>query len=312
MFEGSHVEHSWNNDEDEATAIFSARSLGISVPPSRPTVHMLVHLDGTEAGKPIHLTPDRPFSVGRREDSDLVLRFDGVSRAHARLVPRDGGFELHDLDSANGTMVSGKEIKVHPLNDGDVIRIGPHVRLKYSVTDKTEANLLLQMWEASVRDSLTGAFNREYLSDRLKAEFAFAQRHNGDTALIMFDLDHFKKVNDTYGHQAGDAVLIETCRMVMSSLRAEDILSRYGGEEFAISARGIDITAASHLAERLRRNAARTIQFERHLIPVTASLGCAALSELGNNPSPEALIAIADRRLYLAKTGGRNRVVCTG
>ncbi len=209
-------------------------------------------------------------------------------------------------------MVSGKDIKVHPLKDGDIIRIGPHVRIKYSVTDKAEANLLLQMWEASVRDSLTGAFNREYLSERLKAEFAFAQRHNTDTALIMFDLDHFKKVNDTYGHQAGDAVLIETCRMVMTSLRAEDILSRYGGEEFAISARGIDIAAASQLAERLRRNSARTIQFERHQIPVTASLGCAALSELGTNQSPEALIAIADRRLYLAKTGGRNRVVSTG
>jgi two-component system, cell cycle response regulator len=309
------VEHSWNiedNDEEEATAIFSARGLGISVPPSRPTVHMLVHLDGTEAGKPIHLPPDRPFSLGRREDCDLVLRVDGVSRAHARLVPKTGGFEIHDLGSSNGTVVSGKDVKVHDLKDGDIIRIGPHVRLKYSVTDKAEANLLFQMWEASVRDSLTGAFNREYLSERLKAEFAFAQRHNTDTALIMFDLDHFKKVNDTYGHQAGDAVLIETCRMVMSSLRAEDILSRYGGEEFAISARGIDIAGASQLAERLRRNAGRTIQFERHQIPVTASLGCAALSELGANPSPEALIAIADRRLYLAKTGGRNRVVSTG
>lgn len=163
--------------------------------------------------------------------------------------------------------------------------------------------------ESAYSDHVTGLANRRKLVRTLERVLD-APRPQG--VLILLDLDHFKKVNDTYGHQAGDAVLIETCRMVMSSLRAEDILSRYGGEEFAISARGIDIAAASQLAERLRRNAGRTIQFERHQIPVTASLGCAALSELGTNQSPEALIAIADRRLYLAKTGGRNRVVSTG
>jgi two-component system cell cycle response regulator len=305
------VEHDWLVDDvdEEATAIFSARGLGISTPPSRPTVHVLVHLDGTHAGKPVRLPLDAPFTLGRRDDCDLVLKFDGVSRTHARLVPSNGGFEVEDLGSANGTIIGSEPIKRHALRDGDIVRIGPNVRLKYSITDRQEFELLSQMWEASVRDSLTGAFNREYLTERLKAEIAFAQRHNTDTALIMFDLDHFKKVNDTYGHQAGDAVLIEVCRAVMSTLRTEDILSRYGGEEFAISARGINISSAHLLAERLRVSTQRTIRFDRHLIPVTTSFGCSSLSELGDEVTPAGLIATADRRLYLAKAGGRNRVV---
>lgn len=308
------MEHDWLVDDvdEEATAIFSARGLGISTPPSRPTVHVLVHLDGTHAGKPIRLSLDAPFTLGRRDDCDLVLKFDGVSRTHARLLPLNGGFEVEDLGSANGTIVGSEPVKRRPLRDGDIIRIGPNVRLKYSVTDNSEAELLHQLWEASVRDSLTGAFNREYLTERLKAEIAFAERHNTDTALIMFDLDHFKKVNDTYGHQAGDAVLIEVCRAVMATLRTEDILSRYGGEEFAISARGINIAAAHTLAERLRQSTQRTVRFDRHLIPVTTSFGCASLVELGTDPTPAGLIAAADRRLYLAKTGGRNRVVAAG
>ncbi len=308
------MEHDWLVDDvdEEATAIFSARGLGISAPPSRPTVHVLVHLDGTHAGKPIRLPPDATFTLGRRDDCDLVLKLDGVSRTHARLVPSNGGFEVEDLGSANGTMVGSEPIKRRLLRDGDIIRVGPNVRLKYSITDNSEADLLHQLWEASVRDSLTGAFNREYLTERLKAEIAFAQRHNTDTALIMFDLDHFKKVNDTYGHQAGDAVLIEVCRAVMATLRTEDILSRYGGEEFAISARGINIAAAQTLAERLRLSTQRVVRFDRHLIPVTTSFGCASLVELGEDPSPAGLIAAADRRLYLAKSGGRNRVVSTG
>lgn len=308
------MEHDWlvEDVDEEATAIFSARGLGISAPPSRPTVHVLVHLDGTQAGKPVRLPVEAAFTLGRRDDCDLVLKYDGVSRTHARLLPHNGGFEVEDLGSANGTMVGADSVKRRVLKDGDIIRIGPNVRLKYSVTDNSEAELLNQLWEASVRDSLTGAFNREYLTERLKAEIAFAQRHNTDTALIMFDLDHFKKVNDTYGHQAGDAVLIEVCRAVMATLRTEDILSRYGGEEFAISARGIGIGAANALAERLRQSTQRVVRFDRHLIPVTTSFGCAALAELGEEASPAALIAAADRRLYLAKSGGRNRVVAVG
>jgi len=309
------LEHDWTFDdpEDEATAIFSTRALGMSIPPSRPTVHLLVHMDGAQAGKPVRLSGKTAFTLGRRGDCDLVLRYDGVSRNHARLLPLTDGFALEDLGSSNGTHVGGSCIDGRrSLNDGDIIRIGPHVRLKYSITDNSEAELLEQMWEASVRDSLTGAFNREYLTERLKMEIAFAQRHSTDTALVMFDLDHFKQVNDTYGHQAGDAVLIEVCRAVMCNLRTEDVLSRYGGEEFAISARGISTASAAQLAERLRAATARTVRFERHQTAITTSFGCASVNELGPNANPEGLIATADRRLYLAKANGRNRVESTG
>jgi diguanylate cyclase (GGDEF)-like protein len=128
----------------------------------------------------------------------------------------------------------------------------------------------------------------------------------------LFDLDHFKKVNDTYGHQAGDQVLIEICSTVDAKLRTEDVLARYGGEEFAISLRGVDREGTRMLAERIREGNERKVRFEAHQIPVTSSFGCAQISDCEGDPTPEKLIAIADRRLYLAKQGGRNCVVNKG
>jgi diguanylate cyclase (GGDEF)-like protein len=192
------------------------------------------------------------------------------------------------------------------------LQFGPLVSFRYSITDAEETDMMNQLYEASVRDSLTGAYNREYLSERLNSEIAFALRHKSDTSLIMFDLDHFKRVNDGYGHQAGDLVLVEVCKQVAASLRTEDVLARYGGEEFAISVRGIDRVGTAQLAERLRVGTHRSIRFQDSDIPISASVGCAMLNECEGEPTAEKLIAIADRRLYLAKHGGRNRVVSAG
>lgn len=294
---------------EEATAVFSADALGqASTRSGEKPCHVLIRMDGSEVGKVIRLNRERQFVIGRRQDCDLVLNYEGVSRQHARLVYMGGAFMLEDLGSANGTVVRGEAIGHHRLQDGDVIQLGPWVSIRYSVTDSQEEQMLRQLYEAAVRDSLTGAYNREYLAERLRSEVAFAARHGTTTSLVLFDIDHFKRVNDTYGHQAGDAVLMALVDQVNKSLRAEDVLARYGGEEFAISMRGIGRDGAAHLAERLRAENHRYVAHGEHQIPISISVGCAELAEC-DSKTPDGLIAVADRRLYAAKAAGRNRVI---
>jgi two-component system, cell cycle response regulator len=276
----------------------------------KPT-HVLIRMDGSEVGKVIRLNRERQFVIGRRNDCDLVLNYEGVSRQHARLVYAGGVFMVEDLGSANGTLVQGQSVSTHRLVDGDVIQLGPWVSIRYSITDSQEEQMLRQLYDAAVRDSLTGAYNREYLAERLRSEVAFSMRHGSSTALILFDIDHFKRVNDTYGHQAGDAVLVQLVERVQRSLRTEDMLARYGGEEFAVSMRGASVEGAARLAERIRTENHRAVRFGSHDIPMSVSIGCADLSDC-ELKTADGLIAVADRRLYGAKSGGRNRVVWTG
>lgn len=294
---------------EEATAVFSADALSRGTARSGENpCHVLIRMDGSEVGKVIRLNRERQFIIGRRQDCDLVLNYEGVSRQHARLVYLGGAFLLEDLGSANGTVVGGHGVTQHHLRDGDVIQLGPWVSIRYSITDSQEEQMLRQLYEAAVRDSLTGAYNREYLAERLRSEVAFATRHGTETALLLFDIDHFKKVNDGYGHQAGDAVLVDLVDRVNKVMRTEDVLARYGGEEFAISMRGAGRTGAAHLAERLRAENHRYVRYGDQQIPISISVGCAELGEC-EQKTPEGLIALADRRLYGAKAAGRNRVV---
>jgi two-component system, cell cycle response regulator len=302
-----------DDDFDDATAVFGpdSRNIKSSAQSGENPCHVLICMDGSEIGKVIRLSRDQQFVIGRRQDCDLVLKYEGVSRQHARLIYDSGAFILEDLGSSNGTLVQGEPIARQRLNDGDVLQLGPMVNVRYSITDLHEEQMLRQLYEAAVRDSLTGAYNREYLSECLRSEVAFATRHGGQTSLIMFDLDHFKRVNDTFGHLAGDAVLIEVVERVRQDLRTEDVMARYGGEEFAISMRAVGLQGAKHVAERIRLANHRVVNFQGHQIPVSISVGCSDLNDC-TEKTPEALIAVADRRLYAAKGAGRNCVVASG
>jgi two-component system, cell cycle response regulator len=297
-------------EETERTAVFNLDSL--RAPAAGDSRHVLVRMDGSDIGRVIALKQDHSFTIGRLGECDLSLKYEGVSRQHARIVYENGHYVVEDLGSANGTLVRGERVSRHRLKDGDVVKFGPLVSVRYSITDSQEENVLRRLYEASVRDSLTGVFNREYLGERLRTEVAFALRHRTETSLIMFDLDHFKRVNDTFGHQAGDAVLVEVARRVTQDLRTEDVLARYGGEEFAISLRGVGMEGTLRLAERIRINNHHSVNVGGQEIPVSMSVGCTTLAECGDPPTVERLIATADRRLYAAKAGGRNRVVATG
>lgn len=297
---------------EERTAVMNVGDLrSSSLMPQRPDRHVLVRIDSNNVGQVFTLSGDE-FTLGRHTSNNVVLTDDGVSRRHCKLAPAATGYLLEDLGSANGTFVGGQRVERHALSDGDVFQLGPNVLFRYAYTDAGQERMLQKLYEASVRDALTGTYNREHLEERLKMEVAYARRHSTVLSVVIFDLDYFKKVNDTYGHPAGDSVLIAVAERVQSALRTEDVFARYGGEEFVVILRGIDLEGAHKVGERLRAIvAASPVPHEQLSIPVTLSAGCAALT-CCPEPSTVAIVAIADRRLYTAKRAGRNRVVADG
>lgn len=193
--------------------------------------------------------------------------------------------------------------------EGEVERI---CILIEDVTDvchyQTQLNKALQELALSNRiDGLTQAFNRKHWEECLEKEFSRARRYQHDLALIMLDLDHFKLLNDTFGHQGGDMVLIETAKVVDKLLRMGDLFGRYGGEEFAVILPDTNLDGAEEVAERIRQSIAKnSIQYQERNINVTASIGVAVIDS--NNTRYEDLISNADFALYKAKAAGRNQV----
>jgi diguanylate cyclase (GGDEF)-like protein len=195
--------------------------------------------------------------------------------------------------------------------------------LRFAIVDDREEELQRRLYESSTRDALTRAYNKKYFNERIVAEIAHARRHQSKLtphagpaglSLVMLDLDSFKDLNDTYGHLAGDLVLRVVAAQLMRLLRVEDVLARWGGEEFAILVRSTPRADAARLAERMRTS------LEQLAVPtktgdklsITGSFGVASLDELGEEATPNELVALADSRLLQAKSAGKNRVVAEG
>jgi diguanylate cyclase (GGDEF)-like protein len=284
----------------------------ISVP--RPAVRdraNLTLLTGPSAGEVFALAADETV-IGRDEEANLRTDDTAISRLHAKIIRQPSGeYLLEDLRSTNGTYVGSEPVTRRILRTGEQIQLGPNVLYRFAMTDETEERLQRQLFESSIRDSLTHAHNRKYLNERLAAEVAHAHRHHTKLALLMLDLDDFKGTNDRHGHLAGDAVLRQVAEAVHALIRIEDVFARYGGEEFVVLTRGDGVQNATQLAERLRRRIAElTVQFEGAVLAVTVSIGVAELDELGTEATPVDLLERADSRLYRAKHLGRNQVSC--
>jgi two-component system cell cycle response regulator len=275
---------------------------------SKRSALALLVVKGPHAGEVLTLNQS-PAVLGRGLESDLRIDDPSLSRAHARF-DRDGDtLAVTDLESRNGTFVEGQRIQGrHRLKSGDLITVGS-VLLRFAQHDAEELELTRSMYEAAVRDRLTGLYNRGYFDDRIAAEYAFVKRHGGVLAVLLIDLDHFKAVNDNHGHAAGDAVLGAAAKGVCESLRAEDVAARYGGEEFVVIARGTDATGAQVLAERLRARIAQSgVQVAGRTLKVTASIGVALLTKELPYRTPAELVGAADAALYASKGAGRDRV----
>lgn len=179
-----------------------------------------------------------------------------------------------------------------------------------SRTQRELKNKLQYALEHAAHDGLTGLFNRRYFERRLKEEIAHAKRHKRPFSIVMVDLDHFKLVNDTYGHEDGDRVLRHIADVVQEQLREDDVPCRFGGEEFVLLLRGTTGMAARIVANRLRANlAAKPIRLgpKNELRHITFSAGVAAADDR-NSYAADDVVARADAALYRAKRAGRNRV----
>lgn len=294
------------SDEPNAGTLILARPLEDAGPKATGEACLvLLHPPGPDLGRRIALVKE-VYQVGR-ENADLAIPRASVSRAHARIaVDGDGHWWVQDLGSTNGTFVEEERVLSRRVKDGDQIRFGD-VIYKFLFGSNVESAYHEQIHLMAIQDGLTGIANKRHFLEFLEREVAGALRHQHPLSLVMFDVDHFKKVNDTYGHLAGDAVLKDLSGRIRPRIRREDLFARYGGEEFACVLPSTALAGAAVFAEALRVLIAdRACIFDDKAISYTVSLGVSAL--VGNGDAT-ALIKKADENLYAAKRGGRNRVV---
>jgi two-component system cell cycle response regulator len=295
--------------EEEPSTRTTDATLATALPAKQTVRAILTVISGASAGR-VHSIGDGITVIGRAREAQLRFDDAGVSRTHARVTFLGGGrYLLEDLESTNGTFVGGERVQKAELGSGDRVNIGPHVTISFSIVDSQAERMAHELYESAVRDTLTKAHNRRYFIERLGSEIAYARRHSTPLSLVLFDLDHFKRINDAHGHLAGDAVLREVAALVTRMIRLEDVFARFGGEEFVVLTRGIEHEGAGRFSERLRA-AIESLEIvaEGAEHKVTISAGYATVSELSPaERNAEALIRLTDERLYTAKTGGRNR-----
>jgi diguanylate cyclase (GGDEF)-like protein len=297
--------------DDESTEVSNTTALIPAATRAKGRPRLTI-MTGIAAGRVVALDDKEQYVIGRGRRADIRIEDPGVSREHCRLVKRQDRFFLQDLSSRNGTVLNGDRVMCVPLHPGDRVQLGPNTVVQLGVFDEAEDALARSLYEASTRDPLTRSFNRRYFSQRLEVEMAYARRHKTRLAVMLLDLDHFKNVNDSFGHAAGDVLLRTTAQAMAECIRSEDLLARFGGEEFAILVRETSLPYAHLLGERIRvRIQQARVPYRDFVLNITVSIGIAELAECAIDATPEEFVRVADARLYRAKQQGRNRV-CTG
>ena len=310
--------------------------------------YWLLLLDRGRVAKQVLLGKGRSV-IGRGEDTDLTLSSNDVSRHHAAVSCSESKYRIEDLNSTNGTLVNGREIKHHVLNVGDEISIGEYSILfddgtsamfnieetevvrrgeETSIISDKFSNLESKIESKSLRkefkdiekfvrksrkrladlahaDKVTGLYNRNYFDKAVAREFAATKSAGRVLSILFIDLDHFKKVNDEYGHQTGDDVLRCVAWLIQKACRKTDLVARFGGEEIVVLLPNTVARDAAKIGEEIRdiveKQTAKILDIE-----VTVSIGVAAFPEDGDKLS--AILERADKALYQAKEKGRNRV----
>jgi two-component system cell cycle response regulator len=298
------------DDYREGGTLILARPLASDdkKPPAGDACLVNLHPPGPDIGRRIPLL-NTQYIVGRDSEAGFVVSRSSVSRQHARLyMDDDGGWWVEDLNSTNGTFVNEVRIKNQRLTDSDQVRFGDGI-YKFLSGSNIESAYHEAIHNMAIQDGMTGIHNKRYFMEFLEREIAVATRHGHPLTLCMFDVDHFKKINDGHGHLAGDAVLKDLAGRIRPRIRREDLFARYGGEEFACvlpsTALGGGIVFAEHLRTLIEE---RPCDFEDKQIPFTISLGVTTMHR-ETGVDPQTLIKRADENLYSAKRGGRNRVV---
>ncbi|KAB2968785.1 MAG: GGDEF domain-containing protein [Thermoanaerobaculia bacterium] len=271
-------------------------------------VIVIAHPEHRRLGNRFALAPGATLEIGRSPSAQISLpEVASVSRVHARLRYASGHATIEDLGSRNGTLLNDQTVSgTTELRSGDRFQVGS-VCFKFLHDADVEHAYHEAIYQLVMRDGLTEIFNRRKFVEEGERELARALRHGRPLTLILFDIDHFKNVNDTWGHLCGDAVLKQTAARVNGLLRPEQIFARIGGEEFAVLCPEMEAVGARTLAEKLReRLSGRTFECGGGAVTVTCSFGVAAVSAPMEHLSD--LVAAADRALYRAKAAGRDRV----
>ncbi|MEO8706819.1 MAG: GGDEF domain-containing protein [Kofleriaceae bacterium] len=295
----------WDEEEPTATTNLGEFAVRVEQTRNRPCITVM---SGSSTGLVHKLTPGSHV-IGRAPNAELRIIDDGISRHHASVVSDGEILRIADLGSRNGTYVNGTKLgEAVLLSAGDKIQIGRTTVLRFAYHDELDESFHESLLSSALRDPSTKLFNRRYLMDRLDSELKFARRHETAVSVLMLDLDHFKRINDSYGHLGGDAVLAHMATVLVHAVRNEDVVARFGGEEFVIVLRAISIDLAVQLGERLRRLVeATTIDHQDKQIKTTVSIGAAGFPST-KAETVEQLLEAADQALYRAKHAGRNCV----
>jgi diguanylate cyclase (GGDEF)-like protein len=290
-------------DETIVTVIHKVEDTGLQ---RRKKDACIVVIYGAELGRKYSIE-GREMTIGRATMNDICVSQDSVSRTHATIMVDEHGVKIRDNVSTNGTYVNDHKIHEVYLKDGDLIKVGRSI-FKFLTGDNIESSYHEEIYRLSTVDGLTQIFNKRYFAETLERELSRARRYDRPLALMMFDIDHFKKCNDTYGHRAGDHVLRHMADLVRQRSRKVDVVARYGGEEFAVILPEIDLDGAAQFGDSLRKMVEEEeFVFEGRRIALAVSVGVADLDP--GIASADDLIKKADARLYRAKQTGRNRVV---
>lgn len=277
-----------------------------------PSPMFLIMVNGGTTGAMLRIEAPET-TLGRSAENTHQFPDPTVSRHHAVIAHDESGLAwITDRGSSNGTYVDSKRLTPGTpvrIEDGARIQLGVSVVVKYVSLDPCDERFQREMFERTVRDNLTGLFNRGYFMEQVGALCERNRMRNLGTALLMVDVDHFKRINDAHGHDVGDAVLREIAKVLRESTRAEDLVARYGGEEFILALPVATAEQGAERAERIREQlAARPVRAGRKDLRLTASFGVSCTTT-GRPRTVKALITTADIALYEAKRAGRDRVV---
>ncbi len=252
---------------------------------------------------------ERPLVIGRSRQADVMLNNELISRTHCQVKHTTEGVIVEDLGSTNGTMIDGKPIHRARLPVNGRLLLGTFV-LKLEYKDMMEVNYEDKLFTAATTDPLTGIPNRQWLMERGMAEVENLKNSEHVLSVVIMDIDFFKSVNDSHGHQAGDVIIRGVAQLLLREKREQDLLGRYGGEEFVMFLPFITGGNAAVFCERIRRQVETNVfEFRGTRIPITVSIGVCSQPGVAIN-SLEDVIRRADEALYRAKNQGRNRVVC--
>ena len=292
-------------DDSTTTRRRTIRPLDFGRPAASASACLVV-LQGQRLGQRIDIG-EQPLVIGRAPECEFQITDRSISRQHTRIWRDPAGYRIKDLDSTNKTLLNDQPIIEAELRDGDQIAIGNCV-LKFMDRSSVEARYHEEIYQLATVDPLTGLYNRRQFLELLEKELARSANHQRPLALLIIDLDHFKSINDSYGHPAGDVVLKRVAAELKANAREEFIVARIGGEEFATVLPEHGLDEASAFAERLCTAIASLDVTNTQVGPqrVTVSIGVAQWQEAMVGVAD--LLRATDAQLYRAKQSGRNRV----